>query len=57
METTDDVDSGIGLANVRRRLVLCYGEEADVVVSVENGATTVGFAIPVKRSLAVSVSA
>ena len=54
---TDDVDSGIGLANVRRRLVLCYGEEADVVVSVENGATTVGFAIPVKRSLAVSVSA
>ena len=54
---TDRADSGIGLANVRRRLVLCYGEEADVVVSVANGATTVGFAIPVKRSLAVSVTA
>jgi len=54
---TGGVDSGIGLANVRRRLVLCYGEEADVVVRVANGATTVGFAIPVKRSLAVSVPA
>jgi LytS/YehU family sensor histidine kinase len=54
---TDRADTGIGLANVRRRLVLCYGEEADVVVSVANGATTVGFAIPAKRSHAVSVSA
>jgi two-component system, LytTR family, sensor kinase len=54
---TDRADSGIGLANVRRRLVLCYGEEADVDVSVVNGATTVGFSIPVKRSLAVSVTA
>ena len=56
-KTTDRADSGIGLANVRRRLVLCYGEEADVSVSVANGATTVGFSIPVKRSLAVSVTA
>jgi LytS/YehU family sensor histidine kinase len=54
---TDRAGSGIGLANVRRRLVLCYGEEADVGVSVANGATTVEFSIPVKRSLAVSVTA
>jgi hypothetical protein len=54
---TDRVDSGIGLTNVRRRLVLCYGEEANVSVSVANGATTVGFSIPVKRSLAVSATA
>jgi LytS/YehU family sensor histidine kinase len=55
----DDADSstGIGLANVRRRLILCYGEEAHVGVSVANGVTTVGFAIPVKHSLAVSVTA
>ena len=53
----DGSDTGIGLANVRRRLVLCYGEEADIEVSVANGATTVGFAIPVKRSLGDLVSA
>jgi len=52
-----DSDKGIGLVNVRRRLVLCYGEEADVEVSVANGATTVGFAIPVKRPLAALASA
>jgi two-component system, LytTR family, sensor kinase len=55
-KSRDRADSGIGLANVRRRLVLCYGEEANVGVSVANGATTVGFSIPVKRSLAVSVT-
>jgi hypothetical protein len=54
---TDRVDSGIGLANVRRRLVLCYGGEADVEINVANGNTTVGFAIPMKRSLAVLASA
>ncbi len=42
----DRADSGIGLANVRRRLVLCYGEEADVEVSVANGATTVNSQSP-----------
>ena len=58
-KTKDDTDSitGIGLANVRRRLILCYGAEADVEVSVANGTTTVGFSIPVKRSLAVLASA
>ena len=45
--------TGIGLVNVRRRLKLCYGEEADVEANVANGATAVGFAIPAKRPLPI----
>jgi len=52
-----DPGQGIGLANVRRRLRLCYGEESDVEVIVADGATTVGFAIPVKRSIAIAAPA
>ena len=37
---------GIGLANVRRRLALHYGEQTRVEVSVTGGVTTVGFAAP-----------
>jgi hypothetical protein len=37
---------GIGLANVRRRLALCYGPEARIEVRSGNGVTTVGFALP-----------
>src|ERR1700676_5440865 len=48
-----DPGPGIGLANVRRRLRLCYGDVADIEVSVANGATTVQFAIPVKQPLPV----
>jgi len=51
-----DSGTGIGLANVRRRLRLCYGEEADVEVSNANGATTVGFAIPAKLALPVATT-
>ncbi len=39
---------GIGLANVRRRLELCYGEESSFVAEVEQGVTTVGFLLPLK---------
>jgi two-component sensor histidine kinase len=39
-------DRGIGLANVRRRLELCYGAEASVAVQAEKAVTTVSFAIP-----------
>jgi LytS/YehU family sensor histidine kinase len=53
----EGADSGIGLANVRRRLKLCYGEEADVEVSIANGATAVGFAIPAKRQLPIPTPA
>jgi LytS/YehU family sensor histidine kinase len=49
-----DPGTGIGLANVRRRLRLCYGDEAVIEVSVANGATTVQFAIPAKQTVAVA---
>ena len=41
-------DGGIGLANVRRRLELCYGQESSFVAAVEDGVTTVGFLLPLK---------
>jgi two-component system, LytTR family, sensor kinase len=39
---------GIGLANVRRRLELCYGDESSFVAEVEDGVTTVGFLLPLR---------
>ncbi|HTW64684.1 MAG TPA: histidine kinase [Bryobacteraceae bacterium] len=44
---TASANGGIGLANVRRRLELCYGDKSNFVAAVEGGITTVGFAIPV----------
>jgi two-component system LytT family sensor kinase len=41
-------DRGIGLANVRRRLELCYGLESSFMASVEDGVTTVGFLLPLR---------
>jgi two-component system, LytTR family, sensor kinase len=52
-----DPGTGIGLTNVRRRLRLCYGEEADVEVTVGSGATTVRFTIPAKQALALAATA
>lgn len=46
--TADRADGGIGLANVRRRLELCYGRESSFVAEVEDGVTTVGFLLPLK---------
>jgi two-component system LytT family sensor kinase len=46
-------DAGVGLANVRRRLALCYGEETRVEVHVEDNVTSVGFVLPLKRSALV----
>jgi two-component system LytT family sensor kinase len=46
-------NGGVGLANVRRRLALCYGEETRVVVNVKDNITSVGFALPLKRSVEV----
>ena len=45
---------GIGLANVRRRLALCYGEATRVEVDVVDGITTVGFALPARHSRELS---
>jgi two-component system, LytTR family, sensor kinase len=41
-------DGGIGLANVRRRLELCYGKESSFLAEVEDGVTTVGFLLPLR---------
>jgi len=41
-------DGGIGLANVRRRLELCYGQESSFLAEVQDGVTTVGFLLPLR---------
>ncbi len=46
--TAAGADGRIGLANVRRRLELCYGEESSFVAEVEDGVTTVGFLLPLR---------
>jgi sensor histidine kinase YesM len=51
--TGTPVDGGIGLANVRRRLELCYGEESSFLAEVEDGVTTVGFLLPLKVGMLV----
>jgi two-component system LytT family sensor kinase len=46
--TSAGAEGGIGLANVRRRLELCYGNESSFLAEVEDGVTTVGFLLPLK---------
>jgi hypothetical protein len=46
--TAARADGGIGLANVRRRLELHYGEASSFLAEVEDGVTTVGFLLPLK---------
>ena len=41
---------GIGLSNVRRRLLLCYGEDSRFEAHSAGGITTVGFKVPLKAS-------
>jgi len=50
-------DGGIGLANVRRRLALCYGEETQIEVNVADDITSVGFVLPLKHSPKVPTAA
>lgn len=38
---------GVGLQNVRKRLRLCYGEEAELKISSSEAGTTVAFRVPV----------
>jgi LytS/YehU family sensor histidine kinase len=42
----DGERNGVGLANVRRRLALCYGVGTTVQVFSENDATVVSFCVP-----------
>ena len=50
------VRPGVGLGNVRRRLTLCYGEKADILIGGSHETTEVGFSIPVHPSIAVPVA-
>ena len=51
--TVAGASGGIGLANVRRRLELCYGEESSFLAEVEDGVTTVGFRLPLRIGVTV----
>lgn len=54
--TLTNSSNGIGLANVRRRLALCYGEQTRFEAHVANGITTVGFRLPMKSSLEMAAA-
>ncbi len=56
MQPATSAGPGIGMANVRRRLALCYGEATRVHVDVGDGVTTVSFALPLQRPSRVSVA-
>jgi two-component system LytT family sensor kinase len=51
--TSAPSDGGIGLANVRRRLELCYGSETCFQAQAQDGITTVGFSLPLKLAAAL----
>jgi len=48
LRTLTNSTNGIGLANVRRRLALCYGEQTCFDVRVDSGVTTVSFSLPMQ---------
>ena len=50
----DRTGHGVGLANVRRRLVLCYGAASDLDISSVDQVTTVRFQLPAPKGLLVS---
>ncbi|PYP89473.1 MAG: hypothetical protein DMG65_13270 [Candidatus Angelobacter sp. Gp1-AA117] len=46
---------GVGLANVRRRLTLCFGFDSELHISSSDGHTVVGFQMPlVRKSVSTS---
>ena len=47
--STDNSGSGVGLANVRRRLQLCFGPDADILMDSSSEGTKVQFAIPLAK--------
>lgn len=44
---------GVGLSNVKRRLELCYGTESEVILRSDQTQTTVGFRVPLRRSVQI----
>jgi len=46
----DHSGAGVGLNNVRRRLELCFGMEANLTIDSGRNGTTVRFAVPLARS-------
>ena len=50
-------EGGVGLANVRRRLALCYGEQTRIEAKAIDGVTTVGFLLPWKPAPGLEVAA
>jgi two-component system LytT family sensor kinase/two-component system sensor histidine kinase LytS len=47
--STDNSGSGVGLANVKRRLQLCFGPDADILIDSSSDGTKVQFAIPLAK--------
>ncbi len=47
--------AGLGMANVRRRLSICYGNESELRVSSEAGTTMVAFLVPERRAVAAEL--
>lgn len=45
--------AGVGLNNVSRRLILCYGPDADLQIKSGAGGTTVRFTVPCEQGLAL----
>ena len=50
-------NGGVGLANVRRRLALCYGAHTRIDAKAVDGVTTVGFLLPWKPAPDLEVAA
>jgi two-component system LytT family sensor kinase len=48
---------GVGLANVRRRLALCYGAHTRIEAKAIDGVTTVGFLLPWRPAPGLEVAA
>jgi len=45
----DNSGSGVGLANVKRRLQLCFGPDADILIDSNSEGTKVQFAVPLAK--------
>jgi LytS/YehU family sensor histidine kinase len=51
-DAEQSVGSGVGLANVKRRIELCYGADGDVALHADGNQTRVRLRIPLQRKSA-----